>query len=461
MINELKNHSGRRQLKRRDSVRTVLSENFDEYLTGIIHEWLKRLTVWGFTLVPIFFILDYFIMPEEILFRFGAYRFISTVVLIAQFFIILHTKVNKWTYLHGHLITLNIAGIIVLMTIDLGGFNSSYYAGLNLVIIAVNLLLPWSMVHSALNCAIVIALYLSCNIIVGHAFVKSILINNLFFLFATTFIAISINYLKYKLVRQEFFLLNELKKARDALWGEMEIASRIQTALLPDKEKMRGLEISAIMLPAKEVGGDYYDVIESENGYKWITIGDVSGHGVDSGLIMMMAQTSILTAINNNPECQPSDVLKLVNKVIRENISRLVSDHFMTMMAIRFKDSKMMIAGKHQDIVIYRSALNKTEIISNKGTWLGVVDDMSNHVEDVEIPLEDGDLVLLFSDGITESENSNGEMYGQKRLEVALDQYADLPVKKIVGKIIQKVKAFQEKQQDDMTLLVLKKLQSE
>ena len=460
MIGEVKNHSGRRQIKRRDSIRAVLSENFDDYLTGIIHEWLKRLTVWGFTLVPIFFILDYFIIPEEILYRFGAYRIFSTIVLIVQFFIILHTRVNRWTYLHGHLISLNIAGIIVLMTIDLGGFNSSYYAGLNLVIIAVNLLLPWSMKHSALNCAIVIALYLTGNVIVGKPYVKSVLINNLFFLFSTAFIAISINYLKYKLVRQEFFLLNELKKARDALWGEMEIASRIQTALLPDKEKMQGLEISAIMLPAKEVGGDYYDVIENGNGYKWITIGDVSGHGVDSGLIMMMAQTSILTAINNDPECKPSEILNLVNKVIRENISRLVSDHFMTMMAIRFKDSKMMVSGKHQDIVIYRSALNKTEIISNKGTWLGMVDDLSNYAQDVEIPLMDGDLVMLFTDGITESENCDGEMYGQERLAVALNRYADLPVKKIVNKIIKNVNSFQEKQQDDMTLLVLKKLPS-
>jgi hypothetical protein len=325
LIDEVKSHSGRRHFKRRDSIKAILSENFDEYLTGIIHEWLKRLTVWGFTLVPIFFVLDYFIMPEEILFRFGAYRFLSTVVLVAQFFVILHTKVNKWTYLHGHLISLNIAGIIVLMTIDLGGFNSSYYAGLNLVIIAVNLLLPWSMVHSALNCATIIALYLVGNITAGQAFDRSI----------------------------------------------------------------------------------------------------------------------------------------LVNRVIRENISRLVSDHFMTMMAIRFQNSKMMIAGKHQDIVIYRSALNKTETISNRGTWLGVADDISDYVRDVEIPISNGDLVLLFSDGITESENSSGEMYGQKRLEAALNQYADLSVNKIVDKIIQNVKSFQEKQQDDMTLLVLKKLPSE
>ena len=236
MVNEVQNHRGPWQ-NSPESMISVLAENFDEYLTGIIHEWLKRLTVWGFVLVPIFFILDYFIMPEEILFRFGVYRSISTVLLVLQFFIIFKSKPDNWTYLHGHLISFNIAGIIVLMTIDLGGFNSSYYAGLNLVIIAVNLLLPWSVVHSALNCAIIISLYLAGNILVGHGFERSIFINNLFFLFATAFIAISINYLKYKLVRQEFFLLSELKKARDALWGEMEIASRIQTALLPDKGK--------------------------------------------------------------------------------------------------------------------------------------------------------------------------------------------------------------------------------
>jgi len=87
------------------------------------------------------------------------------------------------------------------------------------------------------------------------------------------------------------------------------------------------------MLPAREVGGDYYDIIETSDGDKWVTIGDVSGHGVDAGLIMMMAQTCISSTISSIRNCQPSELLSSVNQVIRENISRLGSDHYMTMMA--------------------------------------------------------------------------------------------------------------------------------
>jgi serine phosphatase RsbU (regulator of sigma subunit) len=343
------------------------------------------------------------------------------------------------------------------MTVDLGGFDSSYYAGLNLVIIGVNLLLPWSAIHTAINTGLVIAMYLAANLIIRQPFETTILINNLFFLFSTGVMAVGINYVKHRLVKQEFFLRIELQKARDSLWSEMEIAKRIQTALLPDQIELNDLEIASVMYPAKEVGGDYYDIIESANGDKWITIGDVSGHGVDSGLIMMMAQTSILTLVNESGVRQPSSVLAAVNSVIKENIARLGSDHYMTMSAICFRDSQMTVAGKHQDILIYRSALNSTEAIPTQGTWLGVVDDISGHLKDIEVTIEKGDVVLLFTDGITEAVNKNGEMFGQRRLEQALDQYANLPVNKISSKIIEELTAFQEEQYDDITLVVVKK----
>jgi serine phosphatase RsbU (regulator of sigma subunit) len=186
-------------------------------------------------------------------------------------------------------------------------------------------------------------------------------------------------------------------------------------------------------------------------------MGDVSGHGVDSGLIMMMAQTSLSAMVANCSDCQPSEVLRMVNHVIRENISRLGSDHYMTMMAIRFNESKMTMAGKHQDIIIYRSALNKTEVIPTNGTWLGITDNIERHLTDITEKIEYGDIVLLFTDGITESTNKDGEMYGQERLEQALNQFADLPVVKLRDKIVESVKGFQEEQFDDMTLVVLKK----
>ncbi|MDY7031947.1 MAG: SpoIIE family protein phosphatase [Thermodesulfobacteriota bacterium] len=432
--------------------------HFRDYLTGIVHQWLKTLTALAYTLVPTFFLLDFFTMPKELLPRFGIYRLVSTLIVLIQYFFIRNTEPGKHSYYHGYFITINVGGMIALMTVDLGGFNSSYYAGLNLVIIGVNLLLPWGAIHSAINCAMIIFMYVLFNGISGQSYDSTTQINNLFFLFATAIISISINHVKHRLVKQEFYLLVELKKARDALWSEMEIAKRIQTALLPDKRSIRGFEIAAAMYPAKEVGGDYFDIIETPNGDKWVTMGDVSGHGVDSGLIMMMAQTSIASTVNNFPGCKPSTVLESVNSIIRENISRLGSDHYMTILAIRLNESQMMVAGKHQDLLIYRTALNKTETIPTKGTWLGMVDDIGKYLEDTSVQIHDGDIILLFTDGITEAINKNGELYGQTRLEQTLNQYADLPVYKILDKMMREVNVFQEKQMDDMTLVVIKKM---
>jgi len=432
--------------------------DFPKYLDSIIHEWSKVLTALAYTLVPAFFLLDYFTMPKELLPRFGVYRLVSTLICLIQYFVIRHSKPSNASYYHGYFVSINVGGIIALMTVDLGGFDSSYYAGLNLVLIGVNLLLPWKALHSAINSLIIIAMYVSFNLMAGGDYVPSTLTNNLFFMISTAIIAVSINHVRHKLVKKEFFLLVELKRARDALWSEMELAKRIQTALLPNKERVRGFDIAAAMFPAKEVGGDYYDIIETPTGDKWVTIGDVSGHGVDSGLIMMMAQTSISSMVANGLNRGPSEILKSVNSVIRENISRLGSDHYMTMMAIRLNESQMTMAGKHQDVIIYRSALNKTETITTNGTWLGITDNMEKYLTDVTENIDDGDIVLLFTDGITEATNKEGEMYGEARLEQALNQYADLPVSRILEKIIDEVKNFQEEQFDDMSLVVIKKV---
>lgn len=259
------------------------------------------------------------------------------------------------------------------------------------------------------------------------------------------------------LIKKEFYLMCELKIARDSIWTEMELAKRIQTALLPDSQKMKGYDIAATMLPAKEVGGDYYDIIETPEGEKWVTIGDVSGHGVDSGLIMMMAQTSILSKINQDGNCRPSEMLNSINGIIRENLLRLGSDHYMTMMALRLNQSEMTIAGKHQDLIIYRSALNRTETVTIPGTWLGITDDIRDNLKDCTVEIGKGDIVLLFTDGITEAANKQGEMFGQIRLEQALNKYADLPVGKLRDKLVEEVMSYQENQADDMTLVVIKK----
>ncbi len=428
------------------------------YINAIVHDSLRTLAMLGIVLVPMFFLLDYFMMPPQLLARFGVYRLASTVIALIQFVIVRSTAPGRWSYFHAHFISLQVAVSIALMTVDLGGFNSSYYAGLNLVIIGVNLLLPWRAVHSAFNCLAIIAMYVVFNLLSHKPYTANLLMNNLFFLCSTAVIAISIGHVRHRLLRNEFLLLVELKRARDALSSEMELAKRIQTALLPRRVSMPGYEVAATMVPAKEVGGDYYDVIETSQGTTWVAMGDVSGHGVDSGLVMMMAQTSIIAALDADRTSGPSSVLVSVNRVIRENVARLGSDHYMTVTLLRLEGGTVTAAGKHQDILVYRSAEHRSEVIPSAGTWIGIADDISEYLSDSSFEMSPGDVLLLFTDGITEAMNSDGEMYGQDRLQLSLDRYAHLPVAGIVERLMDDVRAFRYEQRDDMTLVVIRRI---
>lgn len=432
---------------------------FKPYLNAIIHSWLRILTVLGFTLVPLFFVLDIFIIPKEhadLLPRFALYRTICTAIIVGQFIMIRLTKPSNFSFLHGYFFTINVSLVIVLMTRDLGGFNAPYYAGLNLVIIAVNMLLPWHAIHSAVNGLITVGMYVVVNALFGGPFAENLLINNLYFMVGTVIIAASINWVKHILIKKEFHGRQELRLARDALWGEMEIAKRIQTALLPPNTGVSGYEIAAVMVPADEVGGDYYDILDFGD-KKWITIGDVSGHGVESGLIMMMTQTSVKSMVSQNPMASPAAVLSHVNTVLKENISRLGADRYMTISALSLNGKKVTVAGKHQDIFIYRKKKKAIETVKTEGAWIGILDDITDFLKDQELQIDTGDIILLFTDGITEAENKDGSMFGEDRLNGCLNQYSHLPVGEIMNNILRDVTVFQERQADDLTLVIIKK----
>jgi phosphoserine phosphatase RsbU/P len=438
--------------------RSIDAADFESYKLGIIHDWLRTLTVLATILVPLFLILDFFMMPSTLLPRFAAFRGFSALIALLQLIVVRRTRPSRWSYFHGYLMSVQVGGIIALMTVYLGGFSSSYYAGLNLVIIGVNLLMPWRATHSALNAGLIILMYVCFNLVSGQPVNPALITNNLFFLLATAVLAVSINHVRYTLIQNEFSLLVNLKKARDALWGEMELAKRIQTALLPQKQQgIDGWEIAVTMIPATEVGGDYYEIMETESGERWVAIGDVTGHGVDSGLIMMMAQTSIMTIIKGNPGVRPVEVLAIANRVIREDIRRLGSNHYMTMMVIRVEDGCLTMAGHHQDVLIYRAARGAVEAVATGGTWLGISDQIEQFLELRTVDVNDNDVVLLFTDGITEGKNAAGEMYGQERLSEALARYADLPVEKTLQRVLEEVRAFQVEQEDDLTLILMRK----
>ena len=203
------------------TARAIDANDFAGYRTGIIHDWLRTLTALAIVLVPLFFVLDVFMMPAGLLPRFAVYRLISTLLALAQFLVVRNTQPSRWSYLHGYFISVQVGGIIALMTVDLGGFNSTYYAGLNLVIIGVNLLMPWRAAHTAINALIILGMYVTFNVVAGLPFDQAKITNNFFFLIATAVLAVSINYVRYNLIEKEFSLLVRLKKAaRCAVGGD-------------------------------------------------------------------------------------------------------------------------------------------------------------------------------------------------------------------------------------------------
>ncbi|MCB9588832.1 MAG: SpoIIE family protein phosphatase [Polyangiaceae bacterium] len=208
---------------------------------------------------------------------------------------------------------------------------------------------------------------------------------------------------------------DELTRALNELWSEMDLARKIQTVLLPSETNLDSYEVAASMRPASTVGGDYYDVVHTKS-CPWLLIGDVSGHGVSAGLIMMMVQTAVRTAlVQSDGTASPSRLLAQVAAAVQTNLARIGQNQYMTISALKLNGGRVQYAGLHQDVVVFRAATGTVEAFESKGVWLGVVDQPGDLLEDSSIDLDVGDVLLLFSDGLTEA-RVNGELFGQDRM---------------------------------------------
>jgi serine phosphatase RsbU (regulator of sigma subunit) len=249
----------------------------------------------------------------------------------------------------------------------------------------------------------------------------------------------------------------KLESAMSALWGEMELAKKIQSCLLPKKPEIVGYEIAASCEPAEEVGGDYYDVI-SVGDYDWIVIGDVSGHGITAGLVMMMVQTAIHTVLVQNPEVPPSQLLWIINRIIYENIVRMDEQKHMTIIVLAVeKQGLFSFSGLHEDILVWRMADKKVERIKSNGMWIGMDADISKMVLNETLKLEPDDCMVLYTDGVIEARSmEDGSFFGEERLSEILRTSGSKSSAKIHADILQMLKPYQKS--DDVTLFVMKRV---
>ncbi len=262
------------------------------------------------------------------------------------------------------------------------------------------------------------------------------------------------------------FDISDIKKAQEILVNEavqrakmeeeLAIARRVQTSILPRDLDVSGLEIAARMVPAEDVGGDYYDVRPTKDGC-WLGIGDVAGHGLDAGLVMLMVQSATATLTRMRPAATPRELLCALNETLYENIrQRLAGDAHVTFTLARYKvDGTLLFTGAHEDILVVRPD-GEHFLRRSPGTWLGARPDIRHVTVDAALKLEPGDICVFYTDGLTEARNATHEQWDLPRLVDLVVKMRAEPVAKIVDAVFQAVQAWAPVQDDDRTMLVLR-----
>jgi serine phosphatase RsbU (regulator of sigma subunit) len=263
------------------------------------------------------------------------------------------------------------------------------------------------------------------------------------------------------LANQEITSLNQrLASENLRMSAELAVTRQLQSMILPKQQELteiEGLEIASFMEPAEEVGGDYYDVLH-HNGSVKIGIGDVTGHGLESGMLMLMVQTAVRTLLIN----QESDIIKFwstLNRVIYDNAHRMNADRNITLALIDYSQGHLSLSGQHEKLILVRGdgAIEYIDTI-DLGMPLGLLPDISQFIAQKEIFLSPGDGVVLYTDGVTEAENQSREQYGLERLCAVIQSTWQRSAQEIRQSIIQSLRNHIDKQKvyDDVTLLVLK-----
>ena len=246
---------------------------------------------------------------------------------------------------------------------------------------------------------------------------------------------------------------------------EMLAAREIQRRLLPSGPlTVPGLAITAFCEPAREVAGDYFDFISISPTQLGVLIADVSGKGLPAGLYM--AQLKVIAQSLARTHTSPRDFLKAVNRVVADNID---SKSFITMSygVIDLIEKRMAFArAGHCPLIRVPGAapagLRKAEMITPDGLVLGLnFDDgatFDGMIEEVTVPLAPGDLIVFYTDGISETMNEAFDCYGEPRLATILEQYAHLPFEQLRSFIFADLRSFagNADQHDDMTMILLK-----
>ena len=253
-----------------------------------------------------------------------------------------------------------------------------------------------------------------------------------------------------------YSMANEKKR----LDHDLEIARDIQRILLPSEAPaIDGFQISGINVPARQVSGDYFDYIQVDQDRLGVAIADVSGKGVPASLIMAICRSVLRAEAARNPS--PADVLRKVNRQLYPDIKE---DMFISMAYLILghqQDGVTLARAGHDAPLWYKRQSQTVMPVKSPGMVVGIDSGsvFDRLTTDFAVPLERNDCLVLYTDGVTETLNSEGDEFGVDRMMQSVRASANDSAQAIVKRIIEDVREFTGSvpQNDDMTLIAIRK----
>ncbi|MGI6548555.1 MAG: PP2C family protein-serine/threonine phosphatase [Syntrophomonadales bacterium] len=243
--------------------------------------------------------------------------------------------------------------------------------------------------------------------------------------------------------------------------GELLVARDIQMSIVPrifpPFPERSEFEVNAILEPAKEVGGDFYDFFFIDDEHLFFVIGDVSGKGVPASLFMAVTKTLFRAEVNR--DTGPQDVMFRVNNALcRDNDTGMFVTVFCGILDTRTGQIQYANGGHNPPYVVRSNG--RIENLSAGGVALGVIEEVSYKL--VELVLEIGEQLVMFTDGVTEAMDKKGNLFTDDRLVETLANHQETSAEETTGDVLTAVRSFAAgaAQSDDITILVLKYLKS-
>jgi sigma-B regulation protein RsbU (phosphoserine phosphatase) len=253
-------------------------------------------------------------------------------------------------------------------------------------------------------------------------------------------------------------LIAEVKE-KEKLQAELEIARQVQAQLFPKEvPKLKTLELTGVCNPARIVSGDYYDFVPFDSRSTALVIGDISGKGISAALLMASLQSSLhaLLTIGANGGVSTAAIVSRLNRQFYENSP---PEKYATFYCGVYDDEQGRLsytnAGHLAPILVRRGTILRLE---SNGMAVGMFPDFP--FEQARLDLQHGDLLIAFTDGITESENARGEQFGEERLTELLVHNSDRPLNDIAKTVTEAVRnwASDPDNQDDTTILLARRV---